>query len=164
LLQPRLLRSDGSIPVLEKSVPRSSDDFRLQTIIEHIKDPKASRSEILRLIQVEMGSVIQTMAENGAQPSKRFKVSLGLRQVRVLRNLAAEVRQTHKYRQKEDVLDLDGPKFTFVLGKIMECFQQGLRETLGPDSDATVQNVLRHLRDNFSAKEPEIRRELKRMG
>ena len=164
MLQPRLLRSDGSIPVLEESVPRSSDDFRLQTIIEHIKDPKASRSEILRLIQVEMGSVIQTMAENGAQPSKRFKVSLGLRQVRVLRNLAAEVRQTHKYRQKEDVLDLDGPKFTFVLGKIMEYFQQGLRETLGPDSDATVQNVLRHLQDNFSAKEPEIRMELKRMG
>lgn len=164
MLQPRLLRSYGSIPVLEESVPRSSDDLRLQTVIEHMRDPKASTSEILRLIQVEMASVIQAMAENGTQPSKRFKVFLGLKQVRVLRILAAEVRQTYKYRQKEDVLDLDGPKFIFFLGKFMECFQQGLRETLGPDSDATVQIVLRHLRDNLSAKEPEIRMELKRMG
>ena len=163
MLQPQLLRSDGSIPILEESVPRSNEDSRLQSIIDDMENSEASTFAIVRRIEAEMARAIQMMVENGTPPSKRSEVSLRTK-IKALRVLAIDVRQTEKYRQKQDVLDLDGPKFTFVINRVREIFQQGLGEVLGPGSEDIVQRVLRYLRDEFVAQEPEIRNQLKRMS
>lgn len=159
----QLFRSDGSIPVLEESVPEPSEDDRLQAIIEQLEDPKVPAFGIVRRIEAEMGRAVQTAVRDETQPSRRRGMALQTK-VRALRNLARDVREVEKYRRKEDVLDLDGPKFAFVWGKIWEIFERGLRKALGPGQESIVQSVLRHLRDEFNVEEPEIRKELERMG
>jgi len=158
LLQPQLLRSDGSVPVLEKDVRQPSEDSRLETIITQIDDPKASAAHLQRLIEGEMARAIVAI---GTDHSKRSSIARLLAQVRTLKVLAAEVRQAAKLRQREDVLDLDGPKFTFVLHRSVEILQRVLQKAL---DESTVQSLLRQLRDEFEMEEPQIRRELKRMG
>jgi hypothetical protein len=164
VLQPRLPTSDGSLPVFHENLPRTNQDSYLPAVQELLEDPKFSAYEVLGLISKEIARLIQHIQEAGTQSPKRFKLSVYMVQIRILRALAASVRQAHKFRHKEDVLDLDGPKFSFVLDEILGCIRQSLRDVLGSAGESTIQSILMHLRDNLAEKEPEIRRELKGMG
>ena len=164
MLQPQLPGSNDSVPLLQDSLPRTSRDSDLPLIQELLKDPKFSVTEILRLISLEIVRVIQMIEEQRIRPSKRFKLSFCSTEIRILRALAASAQLAYRYREREDVLDLDGPKFDFVFKRILANFKEALGKALGPNSEALTNNVLRQLRDLMAMEEPEIRRELKKMG
>jgi len=164
MLQPQLPGSNDAVPLLQDSLPRTSRDSDLPLIQELLKDPKFSVTEILRLISLEIVRVIQMIEEQRIRPSKRFKLSFCSTEIRILRALAASAQLAYRYRDKEDVLDLDGPKFDFVYDKILACFEEVLRKTLGPNSQALAKNIMLQYKDLMVEQEADIRRELKKMG
>lgn len=164
MLQPSIADADVSVPALQEGTVWTPGDSVLPLIQEKLTDADFSASEVLRLISTELARLIAEMYLDENATKKRLRVRISAAQIRMLRALADSVRRLHALRKKEDVLDLDGPKFTFVLDELVKCFQQALQQSLGRDNQTAVQSAMRHFRDIAAMREPELRQELQRMS
>jgi uncharacterized protein YabE (DUF348 family) len=69
------------------------------------------------------------------------------------------VRYETELAVETDIVNLDGPKFRYVLSELMTAFKDSIREA-GYDVEAS-NRILRAFRDNVSVREPDIRRKIK---
>lgn len=164
MLQVFVAEPDESIPIFVAGPGWAHRDSFLPVIQEKLNDAKFSTSELLRLISAEIARLILEIAmhQQDAKASFRLRASMG--QIKTLRVLADSVRRMEGIRKKEDVLNLDGPKFIHVFGELLKCFEQALREALGHNGEMAAQSTMRQFRDIVAMREPELRREVERMG
>lgn len=154
--------SNGSAPYTGLKEPPNRES-KLPEIIDKIKDPKVSVAEITRLIAIEMALISQDMqtCERDVDGTVKLKNYMG--QLRALREVASAAKEADAWAVKADVLDFDGPKFGFVLGKLTEYFKEAALAALRNDQ-STVKSIMMHLRDIVARHEPELRRETAKIG
>ncbi len=158
-----LAEPEGSIPICQTLPEGKRLDSFLQTIQEKLEDPNYSASEVLRLISAEH---VQLCMEIGVH-QKNAKAGSILRNIRAqlqaLAGIANMVRRRQALRKKEDQLDFDGPKFLYVFGELLKCFDQAIQKTLGRNDRMTVQTAMRIFRDIVAERDFDLRREVARM-
>ena len=151
----------GSVPrPFQKQVPNR--ESKLPEILDKLKDPNFSLAEVTRLIAAETTLIaqdIRTCESDGAAAFKR-KNSMG--QITALRALAETAKAADAWA-KRDVLNFDGPKFKFALGKIAGYFKEAALKALRGDK-STVNSIMRHWGDILAVHELELRRETEKIG
>ena len=134
----------------------------IDAICARLEDPMSQPAEISRLITLEIARVTKSML------SRRFTVEDGYiikgyaQQVKALRELDKQLLQAEVWRGKHDMLDFDGERFKFVLGKIVDLFVQAMKEAGVPDD--LRPSVMMNYRDLMAVNEPLIRRETENLG
>lgn len=58
------------------------------------------------------------------------------------------------------MLNMDGPQFLFVIGEIVKCFKEALKDATRnmPENDLLIETTMRIFTDLFANREQEIRR------
>jgi hypothetical protein len=92
-----------------------------------------------------------------------FSKLLSPRAVRALREVADAAKEAGAWAAKRDVLDFDGPKFTFVLGKLVDYFQEAALAALRNDQ-STVKSIMMHFSGIVAKHDAELRRETEKIG
>ena len=134
---------------------------RIAEILVLISDPEQSLAEINKRIAIEIAYVSMAMAEATLDVTKQHRIRSLTEQVKALRELAKTLNEAEQI-SKRDVLNFDGPKFIFVLGKLVEMFKKAM--TTSGKTEAEANDVIRKFRDILSVYEPHLRRETERVG
>jgi hypothetical protein len=119
--------------------------------------------EIRRLINQEILNIIEKMAECEDDPTKTHFRATARAEINALKALNAQVVSAARAEVREDVLNLDGPKFKFVLTSMIKLFEEASRQALGKDKEHLVDSIMRHYRDLVAMHEPEIRATIAKM-
>jgi prephenate dehydrogenase len=157
-----VVAADGSVTVSQQEQhpdpPRR--ESRLPLILETIADPNSPVAEIMRLICEELVLVIQEMVayEHDKSAAPKLKV-----QVAALCALLKLVQKADA-SSKKDVLNFDGPKFQFVLGRLIKLFKEATEKALGKGYETSAQSILKHFRDLVAVNEELLRGETERIG
>ena len=109
---------------------------------------------------MQMCMVCLGLGEAAEHSSLAFKVGPLVAQIRALRDLAAIARLVSEFTVKEDVVNLDGAKFSYVLGRLIEAFRESVLEAGCTPHLWT--SICRLMADNLAKAEPEIRRTSRR--
>lgn len=137
---------------------QAASQARLKLICTKLADPKYQASEVIRIITVELASVVERMFSLAFTAEELDIRSWLAELVKALRALTEQIMDADRLRKKEDVLNFDGQAFKYVVGEIMRLFQEALKE-------AGVEESLRHgvmvcYRDLLAINEPQIRSEV----
>jgi len=116
--------------------------------------------DFIRLVLMQMCIACRELGEAADHPSLAFKVGPLTAQIRALRDLAATARLATEFTVQEDVVNLDGEKFTYLFGRLMQIFRESTLEA-GCDSHQW-NSICRFFADNLAKAEPEIRRDIKK--
>jgi len=76
-----------------------------------------------------------------------------------LRILSAAVIALHDLQTQEDTIDLDGPKFRYVVSEFFRIFKRSVQEA--GCNDVVVNTIMRFLADNLVSAEARIRANVK---
>jgi len=134
----------------------------LQHIRTQLQDPQFEAAELLRIITGEIATVARRMRSLGFTKEEAHIGSCLAKQVEVLCQLAQEVRNVDMARTREDIIYFDGPKFKFVMDKVMDMFIKAMQAAgLGEMQCGTV---FRYFRDLLGENEPQLRRETAAVG
>ena len=134
---------------------------RVLGILAMIKDPDQSLCEINKAIAMEIAYVSMQMAESVTDVTKSYRISALKEQVKALRELAKTLIESDSLA-KRDFLNLDGPKFQFVLGELMKLYKKSIVQS--GLTEAQANDVLRTFRDLIAVYEPTIKKEVDRIG
>jgi hypothetical protein len=145
---------------VQKQIPNR--ESKLPEILDIIKDPNFSVSEITRLITVEMTLIAQDMRTYESDRAAGFKLKNCTGQIKALRAVAEAAKEADAWAKRED-LDFDGPKFNFVYGEFIKDVKKAAQAVL-KDDQTTVQSIMKHLRDILAVHEPELRRKTEKIG
>src|SRR5271163_1189925 len=143
----------GSHGVQKQAPNRES---KLPEILDKIKDPNVSAAEVTRLIAVEMALITQDMRTCESDGAAVSKLKSYTEQIRALRAVAEAAKEADAWTERE-VFDFDGPKFRFVFGEFLKEFKRAALTVLRDDT-STVNNIMKHLRDNLAVREEELLR------
>jgi len=133
---------------------------KLNEILLKIDDPNYSVFEVARLIAVEMATISLLMASIDYDPAMQWKFKAYEMQIKCLTALGKQLNDADVLSRK-DILNFDGPKFTYVLGEIIALFKQSMKDAAVEESLLT--SVMKHYRDLMVANEATIRRETERI-
>jgi hypothetical protein len=134
------LSFDGSPKVAAMSVGQCcsshlcqpSPKSGVETLYTMVADPDAPIADISRLIAVQIAGILVAMADERPthrQASQRYLND----QVQVYRELQRTLTESDALSNR-DTLDLDGPKFKFILTEIVRLFRQALKDAGIPES------------------------------
>lgn len=98
-------------------------------ILAAAENPDFRSKDFLRLVLMQMCVVCREVGEALEHSSLEFKIKPLMAQIQALRTLAETARDMSEFSIQNDALDLDGPKFTYVLGRIMAIFKESARES-----------------------------------
>jgi hypothetical protein len=127
------------------------------TRIEEMISAGEKPDVILRQIALQIALVYHQSIEQLGK-NKSFKPSLD--KMRCYRELQKSIMERHAY-SAADHLDMDSPKFKFVLTEILKLFQSAVRNA-GVDP-AVAKSVMMHFADLVRENEDRIRVELRRV-
>jgi len=150
-----------------KQVPPGADSSpisRLEQIRALIEDPNLSVARLSRMIAAEMASALLFMERVVTGPEffdKRVQIRNICKYLHGLRELSNQLFQLEKLFKDNDI-DFDGPKFAFVSGVWVDVVLESLRE-IGLD-DHTIRNFVLHYADKIAEREPQLRRDTKKIG
>jgi len=135
-------------------------ESKLGEILAKMKDPDVPAAEVTRLIAVELALIIQDMqnCESGAAGALRLRSCMG--QVRALGAMVEAAKDDDSWANR-DVLDFDGPRFQYVLGELVEGFENAAQQALGGNT-TTVKSIMTHFRDILANHDDELRLYCKR--
>lgn len=134
-------------------------ESKMREINQKMRDPKVPESEIQQLLREERAltaSELCTLSRVGSAPAELRNCFNYLNVVKALEK--SFVKKPAVY----DVLDFDGLKFEFVLGKLYHLFREAAYRALGPKNagtDYSVKNIMNHFRMLYGEQEEELRRE-----
>ncbi len=132
-------------------------------IIDRIRDVNSPVGEIAHLITYEIARTIVVMQSSIARCGPRSQMNSYMRQIRALQALFGQLVESHT-RARCDELNLDGPKFTFVFGEIVNCFTEALEKTIRkPEKDFLNKTIMMQFRDCLAQRDEDIRRKLAKM-
>ena len=63
-----------------------------------------------------------------------------------------------------DVLNLDGPKFQFLLREFVKSFEKAAADALGKGSEVNRNKIMKQIDDQIEAAMPEFRRRIETIG
>jgi hypothetical protein len=130
-------------------------------ILARISDPLTPIADISRLITVEIAAVLAEMNSLEDDPTNGHKDRSLNNQIKTLRELQKSLMESDVL-SKRDVLNFDGEKFAFVLGKLFSYFQMALKEAgIEP---STAANVEKQFSDILKSEEEKLRRETDQVG
>lgn len=133
---------------------------RMANIVEMVSDPDAQLADISRQIALEIAFVIALMSSNDPAYRKGRSFRDLNDHVKALRELQKTLTESDSLSRR-DVLNLDGPKFQFVLRKLLELFKKALKDANVEDSLA--KSVMLHVGDSLKENDENIRRELNKI-
>jgi hypothetical protein len=134
-------------------------DSHWPQILTAVEDRNVRPADLVRLILKEMSLACRELHAVSGHSSLEFKLKPLVAEVHALRTLADTVRYETELAVETDIVNLDGPKFRYVLSELMTAFKDSIREA-GYDVEAS-NRILRAFRDNVSVREPDIRRKIK---
>jgi len=138
---------------------QTSVTVTMDGILAAVADPDAETGKISRLIALEIANLIRQLTETGPVRRRAWEREIHDR-IRACRQLHQTLLAGQSLASK-DTLNLDGPKFQFIFGAILNLFRAALREAAVEDFMA--QNVMLQFSDLVKASDDEMRRELNRM-
>ena len=153
------VNEDGTVTVFDS--PRDKErrfrKERLEIIREKITDENYDPAEASRLIAVEMARVTEDLSDCfGDGPMDSLKLKIYDSQLKALRELGKQLNEADTL-SKKDILNFDGPKFSFVLGVIVDSFVEAMKEA-GLQEDLR-NSVMKHYRDRMQVNEAVIRKD-----
>lgn len=148
---------NGSPDAAEKAGPNR--ESKLAEIILKLDDPDVPVLEVKRLIAKEIVLTMQYMRTLGGEGSAAAERQSCLTDIKILKMLDAM--KMERWAQ-HDVLNFDGPKFKFVLGRTIDYIKEAILEAGG--SEHLQASILRHLRDIAAVDEENLRRETQRLS
>ena len=150
--------------LLITNIPKEPRATKLGIIVDKLSDPDFDASEIQRYISMEMAAVIReaVACDNDRAPVAEGRIWRERRRLlKALHDLSQQTREASRARRRGDALNIDGPKFNFVLREIMKLLQTAMKDVKIDDHQSN--NVLRHFRDIFLTNVERLTRELKEM-
>jgi hypothetical protein len=146
----------------EKEQSLRERSSHLGKIREMIADESTPPSKIKRLIADEIAAINEQMIGYSDDVSliDGMKVKVFETQVKSLRELGKEIMEADTLSHK-DFLNIDGKKFKYVLGQIVECMKEAMRAV--KLDDTSMNSVLNQWRDIMAAKDDDIRREVEKL-
>jgi hypothetical protein len=136
---------------------RAASQARLELVCTKLADPKFEAAELMRVITVEIASVVGSMLSLGFTAEELLIMSCLSERVKVLRALSKQLIDAALLRKKEDVVNFEGQAFQYVLDKVVELFVKAMKEARVEES--LCHCVMLHYRDLMDINEPLIRRE-----
>src|SRR5690349_14489516 len=89
-------------------------------ILAAAEDPDFRAKDFPRLVLMQICIACLELREAAEHTSLAFKVGPLVAQIRTLRDLAATARLVAEMRVQEDVVNLDGAKFAYVFGRLIQ--------------------------------------------
>jgi hypothetical protein len=118
-------------------------------------------AEIMRCIALEIVDVMAQMADDSPRDPLRKRTQKDLNDhIKALRDLQKTLTEAEMF-SKRDSLNFDGPKFKYVFSELIKLFKQTMQDQ--KIDDDTVSVTMLTFKDNISAHEEQMRRELKKM-
>lgn len=155
------------VPV-KKDNPGSDKNQRresmLPLILEKINDPNFPLAECNRMIAIEILYVTQEMTHlrervNAGDHTENFLQKSYEQSVKALAQLEKSLTNTDLLAHR-DILNLDGPKFTYLFGEIVNSFKKACDDALGRDGGTISQSIMTHWRDELAMNEARWRTDL----
>lgn len=133
-------------------------------ILEMIENPNCSVASISRLISVEIAKTSKVsalfVANKVADATLVWKSKVLADHIKSLRELSKQLTET-EVLSKKDMLNMDGPKFLFVLKEIAKLYKQALKDAGCEPS--LVENAMKHFADLIRVNDARLRREVDQM-
>jgi hypothetical protein len=143
-------------------VPNPMNDLPPATGIQRINamaaDPEADLSEISRLIAVEIGLIIETMGKNTG-PRTQTELANHVKALAQMQKTLAEA----DAESKKDVLNMGGPKFQYVLKRLVDCARKAVSAAVGVTDENVLKQFVLQFRDLVITEEEEIKREMNKL-
>jgi hypothetical protein len=131
-------------------------DSRWPEIIAAAQKPEFRLAEFVRLILTEMSFACHELSLGTGHSSLEFKIKPLMAEINALRTLAETARYATESIAQADVVNLDGPKFLYVLDKLVGTFKQS---ALDAGCNNLISNTMTRL---FADKMPEVMKEIHR--
>jgi hypothetical protein len=146
----------------EREQSERERNSKLSKIHELIQDETTPPAKIKRLIAEEINSICMQMIGYSDDVSliDGMRMKALETQVKSLRELGKEIMDADTLSHK-DFLNIDGKKFKFVLGQIVECMKEAMRAV--KLDETTANSVLSNWRDIMAAKDEDIRRDVEKL-
>lgn len=109
-----------------------------------------------------MSLVYGDLQRTAEHPALAFQIKPLESRLESLRTLAESVRSLSDFQVETDALNVDGPKFAYVMGAFIEIFKSSAREA--GCSEFLLHSTLMIFADNLAKAEPEIRKTLRNTG
>jgi hypothetical protein len=163
-IQQEIVVSDTGVVTKSKPQVNWTDkpayNSKLAMIREKISDPTYDPSEVSRWIAEEIAAITELMVTGPMNMTDDFRVKGLNGSIKALRELGKQLNES-EVLNKKDVLNFDGKKFEYVLGFIVDLFNQAMKES-GVADDMRV-SVMKQYRDLMSTNEETIRRETQKL-
>jgi hypothetical protein len=147
---------------MSESVANGRAESNWPEILAAVSNRSFERAEFVRLILMEMSLVCQELQVTSAHSSLVFKLKPLLAEMHALRTLAETARYATELATEDDVVNLDGPKFMYVIGQLCDLVKESAQKAgCGP---LVVDTVARGFRYGLAEREDEIRRNIDKVG
>jgi hypothetical protein len=130
-------------------------------ILAAVEDRSVRPAELVRLILMEMSVVCHELRAVSEHSSLEFKLKPLLAELHALRTLAETTRHLTEVAVQTDTVNLDGPKFTYVLSALIDMFKKAADVAECPP--LLWETISRSLRFSIAQRELEIRRNIEKI-
>ena len=158
----RQVAENGARSVTSGQHPGVARNAGFEDICARLENPASQPAEISRLITVEIARLTKRMLSLRSTVEDAYITKGYSQQVKALRELHKQLLQAEVWRRKQDILDFDGEKCKFVLGKVVDLFVKAMKESAVPDDLRAI--VMKNYRDLMAVNEPLIRSETESLG
>ncbi len=131
-------------------------------IVAAIEDRNCPLEEVSRLISLQM-ALVGDEQEWAAKKyrSNAFEYAIFMKgfdgRMKTLSTIAKNLEKGDLLRHR-DILNFDGPKFTFIFEELVKTFKESCQAALGRDGETMVQSIMKHYRDFMAVREAEWRK------
>jgi hypothetical protein len=162
-----------SIDVLDSSVAQGQSEANqeegqgaggtnLDLICAKLQDPNYQAYELMRLVTLEIATVVQQMLGLGFTVEEVYILRCLGEIIKAQRELRHSIMDTEMLRKRADVINWEGKAIKHVVDTLVDWFRESL-EKAGLE-EAECNNVMQHYRDLANLKEDQLRRETEALG
>jgi len=124
-----------------------------------LQNPDTQPSVLHRSVITAMAEVCNQLKNATEHPSKSVAIKALMAHLQGLRILLSAVSALQDLQTQKDTIDLDGPKFHYVIDEFHEIFKRSAREA--GCNEVLVDTIMRIFADNLGAAEARIRTNVK---
>jgi hypothetical protein len=145
-------------PEFSPGLAEEKSDSLWDDILAAASNPDFQQAEFVRLVLMEMSSACRELSFATGHSSREFKIKPLTAEIHALRTLAKTAHDLTEVVAQADVVNLDGPKFLYVLNKLIGAFKESMIQAgcAALESDT----VIRLLADNLPELMAKIRRDI----